>query len=169
LKFIKSRIGILSNYTFSEYENSINYQPLIGTKLSILRNGLELKSGFTGFINYELGYEVAFNKINSETNSNKYKDQKAFMNLYFNIHSSLKIESFLEYYKFGNTDQKSTQFLDIKINYNSKKYNANVYLQGNNLLNSNSITRYSIDNISESLFTQKLIPLHIILGINKNF
>lgn len=169
LKFIKSRIGILSNYAFSEYENSINYQPLIGTKLSILRNGLELKSGFTGFINYEVGYEVAFNKINSETNSNRYKDQKAFMNLYFNINSSLKIESFLEYYKFGNTDQKSTQFLDIKINYNSKKYNANVYLQGNNLLNSNSITRYSIDNISESLFTQKLIPLHIILGINKNF
>jgi hypothetical protein len=169
LKFLKARVSLLSSYTVSDYENSINNQPLIKTKFSNLKTGFEMKSGFTGFINYELGYELVFNKINSEVNSNNYRDQKGFMNVYFKINPLFRIESFLEYYKFGNTDQKSTQFWDIKINYNYKKYNTNIYLQGNNLLNSNSITRYSIDNISESLYTQKLIPFHLIIGVNKNF
>lgn len=169
LRFIKSRIGILSSYTFSEYENSVNYQPLIKSKLSMLRTGFEMKSGFTGFVNYELGYEVVFNKISSDVNSNSYKDQKAFANIYFKLNPVFRIDSSLEYYKFGNTDQKPMQFWDVRINYNYKKYNANVYLQGNNLLNSNSITRYSIDNVSESLYSQRLIPRHIVLGVNKSF
>jgi len=153
----------------SDYENSINNQPLIKTTFSNLKTGFEMKSGFTGFINYELGYEWSFNRIVSEVNSNDYKDQKGFMNLYFTVNPLFRIESFVEYYKFGNTDQKNTQFWDVKVNYNDKKHNFNIYLQGNNLLNSNSITRYSVTNISESLYTQRLMPLHVVLGINKNF
>jgi len=169
IKFLKSRISIIGSHMLSDYENSINNQPLIKTEFSNLKTGFEMKSGFTGFVNYELGYEWAFNKIISEVNSNNYKDQKGFINFYFSLNSVLKIESFVEYYKFGNTDQKTTQFWDVKVNYNYKKYNFNVYLQGNNLLNSNSITKYSINNISESLYTQRLMPLHVVLGINKNF
>lgn len=169
IKFLKSRISIIGSHMLSDYENSINNQPSIETEFSNLKTGFEMKSGFTGFVNYELGYEWAFNKIISEVNSNNYKDQKGFINFYFNLNSVLKIESFLEYYKFGNTDQKTTQFWDVKVNYNYKKYNFNIYLQGNNLLNSNSITKYSINNISESLYTQRLMPLHVVVGINKNF
>lgn len=169
IKFLKTRVSLLSSYTASQYENSINNQPLIQSQLSNLKTGFEMKSGLTGFINYELGYEWTFNEIVSDINSDNFKDQKGFINLYFKINPVFRIESSFEYYKFGNTGQKSTQFWDMKVNYNYKKYNTNIYLQGNNLLNSDSITRYSIDNISESLFTQKLIPLHIVLGINKNF
>lgn len=169
IKFLKSRISILGSYMFSDYENSINNQPLIKTKFSNLKTGFEMKSGFIGVVNYELGYEWIFNEVRSEVNSNNYKDQKGFFNLYFTINPLFRIESFAEYYKFGNTDQKTTQFWDIKVNYNYKKYNFNVFLQGNNLLNSNSITRYSISNISESFYTQRLMPIHIVLGINKNF
>ncbi|MGI9652541.1 carboxypeptidase regulatory-like domain-containing protein [Chryseobacterium sp. RLHN22] len=169
LKFLKSRLSILGSYMLSDYENSVSNQPLIKTKFTNWKAGFEMKSGWTKFINYELGYEWAFNIISSEVNSNDYMDQKGFANLYFTINPQLRIESFLEYYKFGNTDQKTTQFLDIKANYTSKKYNMSVFIQGNNLLNSNSIQRYSISNISESLYTQRLIPRHIVLGINKNF
>lgn len=169
LKFVKSRLSILGSYTLSEYENSVNSQPLIRTKFTNWKTGFEMKSGWTKFLNYELGYEWSFNNIFSEVNSNNYIDQKSFINLYVTVNPQLRIESLLEYYKFGNTSQKTTQFLDVKVNYTSKKYNANLYLQGNNLLNSNTIQRYSISNISESIFTQRLLPLHIVLGINKNF
>ncbi|WHF52204.1 carboxypeptidase-like regulatory domain-containing protein [Chryseobacterium gotjawalense] len=169
LKLLKSRISILGSYLLSEYENSINNQPLIKTEFNNLKIGFEMKSGWTSFANYELGYEWSFNKIASEINSNNYKDQKGFFNLYFTLNAQFRIESLLEYYKFGNTNQDTTQFWDVKANYNYKKYNFNVFLQGNNLLNSNSIQKYSITNISESLYTQKLIPRHIVLGINKNF
>lgn len=169
MKFMKTRISLLSSYTVSDYENSINNQPLIKTKFSNLKTGFEMKSGFTGFINYELGYEWAFNEMVTDVNANHFKDQKGFMNLYFKINPIFRVETSFEYYKYGNTGQRSTQFWDMKINYTYKKYNTNFYLQGNNLLNSDSITRYSIDNISESLYTQKLMPLHVVLGINKNF
>ncbi len=169
VRFMKTRISLLSSYTTSAYENSINNQPLIKSRFSNLKTGFEMKSGFTGFVNYELGYEFAFNEIVSDVNANNFIDQKGFMNLYFKINPVFRIESSLEYYKFGNTSQRSTQFWDMKINYIYKKYNTNIYLRGNNLLNSDSITRYSIDNISESLYTQKLLSLHIVLGINKSF
>lgn len=168
LKFIRSRLSILSSYMSSDYENSVNNQPLIKTKFIHWKTGFEMKSGWTKFINYEWGYEWAFNTISSEVNSNTYMDQKGFVNLYFNLNTEFRIESFIDYYKFGNT-QKTTQFWDIKANYTLKKYNMSFFIQGNNLLNSNSIQRYSIDNISESIYTQRLLPRNIVLGINKNF
>jgi hypothetical protein len=130
IKFLKSRISILGSYMLSDYANSINNQSLIKTKFSNLKTGFEMKSGFTGFANYELGYEWSFNKVASEVNSNTYKDQKGFLNLYFTINPLFRIESFVEYYKFGNTDQKTTQFWDVKVNYNYKKYNFNVFFTG---------------------------------------
>ncbi|WP_139423898.1 beta-sandwich domain-containing protein [Chryseobacterium mulctrae] len=169
LKPIRSRLSILSSYMQSGYENSVNNQPLIKTKFINWKAAFEMKSGWTKFINYECGYEWAFNTISSKVNSNKYIDQKGFLNLYFTINSQFRIESLVEYYKFGNTAQKTTQFWDIKANYTLKKYNMSIFIQGNNLLNSNSIQRYSINNISESLYTQRLLPRHIVLGINKNF
>lgn len=169
LKFLKSRLSILGNYMLSDYKNSINNQPLVKTRFTNIKIGFEMKSGWIKFINYELGYEWTFNNISSDVNSNSYLDQKGFANLYLTLNPQFRIESLVEYYKFGNTAQKTTQFWDIKVNYVLKKYDMNVFLQGNNLLNSNSIQRYSISNISESLYTQRLIPFHIILGINKTF
>ena len=72
-------------------------------------------------------------------------------------------------YNYGNTNQKSINFLDFKLNYIVDKYKFNLFLQGNNLLNENQLQRYSISNISESLYTQKLLQRNIILGVNKNF
>ncbi|UOE39387.1 carboxypeptidase-like regulatory domain-containing protein [Chryseobacterium oryzae] len=169
LKFLKSRLSLLGSYMQSNYENSINNQPLINTNFINWKAGFEMKSGWTKWVNYELGYEWIFNTISSEVNSNKYINEKGFFNLYITVNPQLRIESFLEYYKFGNTNQKTTQFLDIKANYTSKKYNMSIFIQGNNLLNSNSIQQYSISSISESLYTQRLIPRHVILGINKSF
>lgn len=169
LKFAKSRLSIISTYMQSNYENSINDQPLIKTKFRNIKIGFEMKSGWSRFLNYELGFDWTFNKVSSGVNTHSYLDQKGFVNLYFTLSSVFRIDSFLEYYKFGNTQHTSTQFWDVKINYIIKKHNMNVFMQGNNLLNSNSIQRYSLSNISESLYTQRLIPRHIVFGINKNF
>ena len=128
-----------------------------------------MKSGWRSFANYELGYEWSFNRIKSTVNQNNYLDEKGYFNLYFVFSSKFRLDTQYEYYKFGNTTQKNTQFLDAKINYTFNKLKMNLFLQGNNLLNNNSIQKYSINNISESVYTQKLMPLNIVLGVNKNF
>lgn len=169
IKFIKSRFSLFNTYNVSEYVNSINNQHLIKTKFSNFKTGFEMKSGWRKFINYELGYEFNFNKIVSDANSNKFVDEKGFLNLYFTISKKLRLDAQYELYKYGNTDQINVHFLDFKLNYLVDKYKFNLFLQGNNLLNENQLQRYSISNISESLYTQKLLPRNIVLGINKNF
>lgn len=169
MKFIKSKISLSNDYILSNYENSINNQDLISTKFAKFKTGVEMKSGWRSFANYELGYEWSFNRIKSTVNQNNYLDEKGYFNLYFVFSSKFRLDTQYEYYKFGNTTQKNTQFLDVKINYTFNKLKMNLFLQGNNLLNNNSIQKYSINNISESVYTQKLMPLNIVLGINKNF
>lgn len=169
LKFLKSRFSLLSTYFVSEYENSVNNQPLIKTKFSNFKIGFEMKSGWQKLINYELGYDFIFNKIISEANSNKFLDEKGFLNLYITISKKIRLDAQYELYNYGNTNQKSINFLDFKLNYIVDKYKFNLFLQGNNLLNENQLQRYSISNISESLYTQKLLQRNIILGVNKNF
>lgn len=169
LKFLKSRFSLLGNIMISSYHNSINNQPLIKTKFSNYKIGFEMKSGWLKKINYELGYDWTFNKMISEINMNDYTDHKGFFNLYYNFTDNFRWESKLEYYQFGNTSQKTTQFLDVKIDYILKRHKMNLFLKGNNLLNSNTIQRYSVTNVSESVYTQRLLPLHVVFGINKNF
>ena len=147
----------------------MNNQPLIQTKFSNYKVGFEMKSGWTKKINYELGYDWTFNNIKSDVNTSDYLDQKGFLNLYYNFSTQFILESKYEYYRFGNATQKSTQFWDAKANYISKKYKMNLFLQANNILNNNSIQQYSISSISESLYTQKLLPFHVVLGVSKNF
>ncbi len=169
VRFLKSRISIFNNFTKSDYENSINYQPLIKSVFSSYKTGLEMKSGWTKKVNYELGYEWNFNRINSDVNTNSYLDQRGFLNIYYNFSSALKLQTNLDYFKFGNTAQKTTKFLDIKVDYNWKDYKIDFFIMANNLLNENSIQRYSVSNISESLFTQRMLPRNVVFGLRKSF
>ncbi|SFH83899.1 carboxypeptidase regulatory-like domain-containing protein [Halpernia frigidisoli] len=169
IKFISSRFSLIGSYFNSDYQNSVNKQPLITTKFSNAKAGFEMKSGWTKFLNYELGYNFTFNNIRSDINSNKYTDQKGFVNLYFRISQVFNLLSNYEIYRYGSTAQRSIQFLDLNLDYKWTKYKMNLFIKGNNLLNVRSIQRYSIDNISESLYTQRLISRNILFGINKNF
>ncbi len=168
-KIIGSRISLLGSYMNSEYKNSINNQALISTQFSTIKTGFEMKSGWTRFMNYELGYDWNFSSINSEVNSNNYIDQKGFVSLFFKLNKAMNLQSEFEYYRYGSTAQKSIQFWDINLDYKWTKYKMNLFLKGNNLLNINSIQRYSISNISESLYTQRLLPRHVVFGVNKSF
>ena len=114
-------------------------------------------------MNYELGYEKMFNKINSKG----YIEDKGYLNLYINnIMKNTKLSILGDYYKLGN-ESKEVFFLDFKLDYTLK--NIHIFLYGRNLLNIKNIERYKEDNISESSYIQKLLPRSIMIGINANF
>ena len=71
-----------------------------------------------------------------------------------------------EYYNFGGQNQASTNFLDVKINHQFQKSKIKFFIKGNNLLNNKSIKRTIISPVNERYFTQRLLPLHILLGMN---
>ncbi|MEC5394148.1 hypothetical protein [Bergeyella sp. RCAD1439] len=169
LRFIKSKLSLSNAFFTSNYENSVNNGSLIHTRFSNFKTGVGLKSGWTKNLNYEMGYEWRFNTIDSPMNQNKYIDQTGFLNIYFRITSLLRLESYKEMYKLGNTPQNSIYFWDVKLNYQLKKHKANLFMMGINILNNNEMQRYSITNISESIYNQKLLPRYVALGINKSF
>lgn len=169
LKFLKSKLSISNSFFTSDYENSVNNGSLIRTQFSSFKMGVGLKSGWAKKFNYETGYEWRFNNVYSQMNRNKYIDQNAFLNIYFHFNSLVRLESYKEIYKYGNTSQKTIYFWDIKLNYQLKKHKANLFLMGVNMLNNSEMQRYAITNISESFYTQKLLPRYVVLGINKSF
>lgn len=169
LRFLNSRLSLHHSYGASAYASKVNDSDLINTKFSNFKTGFELKSGASQKISYELGYEWIFNSIDSDVKKGKYTDQKGFVNLYYSVGQNLQLESFYEFFNYGHTQNSSTQFLDFRAAYHLKKWKLNLFLRGNNLLNTDEIQRYSLTNISESLYTQKLLPRHIVLGLNKTF
>ena len=169
LNFLKANFNILGGYSQSQYENSVNNAPLTLTRNFNYTTGLSLKSGWLKNFNFELGYEWKFRNIKSDINNFQYTDGKGYGNIYYDVNKNFFVESNLEYYKFGNTNQKSPLFWDVKLNYLMKAYKMNLFLKGNNLLNVKHIQSYSITNVSESIFEQQLLPMSVVVGLNRNF
>lgn len=162
IKWIKSKIQINNLIIYSERNNTINHKDIRSNILSS-KWKIELKSGWGTKVNYELGYEKMFNKINSKG----YIEDKGYLNLYINnIMKNTKLSILGDYYKLGN-ESKEVFFLDFKLDYTLK--NIHIFLYGRNLLNIKNIERYKEDNISESSYIQKLLPRSIMIGINANF
>ena len=133
LKVLRSRISIFNNYLTSNYQNSVNEGPLQTTAYSSYKLGLEMKSGWLKKINYEFGYEWNFNIMKSSNFSNSYIDQRGFFNLYYRFTDVVKLQSNLDYFNFGNTTQRTTQFLDMKLDYKIKKHKLDLFISANNL------------------------------------
>lgn len=167
--FIKSKISIGGEFNKSEYSSMVNYLPLTQTKFSNKIISINWKTGWLKDFNLDFGYEWKFNKIISEYNNQQFINQKGSLQLDYVISKNLIANSSLDYYKFGQTNQKSTLFWDIKLDYLLKAYKMNLFIKGYNLLNVKSIQTYSVSNISESLYEQQLMPMSILVGVNKNF
>src|SRR5690606_25906014 len=97
-----------------------------------------------------------------------YRNEFFDVNLHYTFSPKFRIESRFEILNYGNTNQNLISFWDIKLNYRPAQSNIHFYLNLNNLLNQKHIERYTVDNISETYFRQRLIPLHIVLGCRFN-
>lgn len=169
LNLIESRVNLIFGYNYNDYKNKVNDLSLTKTINQNYNAGITLKSGWLKKINYEAGFSIALNHIKSEYNNRKYADQKAYFNFYYTPSKVLNFTSKMEYYKWGSGNQKPSTFWDVEIDYQWKSQKANLFVHLNNLLNTNEIQSYSINNVTESIYIQKLLPRHIVFGISKNF
>lgn len=165
---IKSKIQFNSNYSIIK-STSIANDNLIRNQFSVLVLGMEMKSGFSGFWNYELGTKLSFNSSKNQLNSYSYNNFDAFTNVYFNIFKQTTLDINYEYYNFGGQNQSATNFLDVKLYYQFQKSKMKFFVKGNNLCNNKEIKRTLVTPVTERYFTQRLLPLHILLGMNINF
>ena len=165
---IKSKIQINTSYT-SVKSSSIVNENAIRNQFNSYTVGLEMKSGFSGFWNYELGGKYSYNQTKNQVNTYDFRNIDAYANLYFNLSNQTTLDINYEYYNFGGQNQSSTNFLDLKVYHRISNSKIKLFIQANNLLNNKSINRNLITPVSERFFTQRLLPLHVLLGANINF
>ena len=162
---IKSKIQFRTTYSLIKSSVIVN-DKLIRNSFSGYNFELETKSGFTGIWNYELGASLMYNLSKNKLNSYHYNNFNAYSNVYFILTKQTTLDINYEYYNFGGQNQASTNFLDVKINHQFQKSKIKFFIKGNNLLNNKSIKRTIISPVNERYFTQRLLPLHILLGMN---
>ncbi|RLZ12801.1 peptidase associated/transthyretin-like domain-containing protein [Faecalibacter macacae] len=165
---IKSKIQINTSYT-SVKSSSIVNENSIRNHFNSYTIGLEMKSGYSGIWNYELGGKFSFNKNKNQFNSNDFRNIDAYANVYFNLSKQTTLDVSYEFYNFGGQNQSSTNFLDLRLYHKIPNSKMKLFVLANNLLNNKSINRNMITPISERFYTQRLLPLHILLGFNFNF
>lgn len=165
---IKTKLQLNTNYSIIK-SNSIANENLIRNKFSSLVFGMQLKSGFSNFWNYELGSKLSLNKSENQLNSFSYTNFDAYSNVYFSLSKQTTLDISYEYYNFGGQNQSDANFLDVAIFYQLKKSKMKFFVKGNNLFNTKEISRTLVTPVSERYYTQRLLPLHILLGMNINF
>src|SRR5690606_14833454 len=122
------------------------------------------KTAWIGKLNLSANYKLDWVRFSSNQFTTKYRNEFFDANLHYTLSPQFRIESRFEVLNYGNTNQNLISFWDINFNYRPAQSNIQLYLNMNNLLNQRQIERYAVDNVSETYFRQRLIPLHIVLG-----
>lgn len=166
-KFISSNLKVFSTISKSNYQtilNSINYIPVNATNSNF---GIELRSGFQGFFNYNLGSNWQKSSNNSIT-KNAFSNNVSFLILDFKFFKKLNINVKSENYSFNLNKRNNYTFFDLNADYRiSEKLNINFGL--NNLFNQNFYTTQSISDVEVSTFKYKLVPRFALLKLEYRF
>lgn len=167
LKFISSNLKVFSTVSKSNYQtilNTINYVPVNATNSNF---GIELRSGFQGFFNYNLGSNWQKSTSNSLT-KNIFSNNVSFLILDFKFFKKLNINVKSENYSLNLNKRDNYTFFDLNADYRiSEKLNINFGV--NNLFNQNFYITQSISDVEVSTFKYKLVPRFALLKLEYRF
>lgn len=168
LDVFKSRMTLNLQYQSYNYRNKINVGEFINNDQNTYGFGGLFRTGWLSKFNFSLAYRFEFNQLDSSVGKSDYINQKYSFNANYDFGSNLRAVVSFEALDHGNTAQKLLNFLDVEMQYKSKNSDTQLYLKMNNLFNEKHIETYTITNVSESLFRQRIIPLHILVGCRIN-
>ncbi|WP_196894784.1 carboxypeptidase-like regulatory domain-containing protein [Aureivirga marina] len=170
LNFINSRIKLKLNYFKTSYFNEVNNSELRKVVSSNYDYGIELRSGFKGVFNYNLGTKWKKFEVKSNT-LNKFTNTISFLDLEFNLSEKLFFSIQNERYLFGNLDKKNNTyyFSDFSATYVVKKNKISFELSGQNLTNTKVYKTYFADDNSISSTEYRLLPRFLLCKIKYRF
>lgn len=170
LRPINSNFKITLSSTKTNFKNIVNNSNLREVKSLGTEYGFELRSGFTGFFNYHIGFKYNYNQVKT-TLENSFVNNMSFLDLYFIFSDKFNVQIQSERYFFGNLDKDNNQyyFLDIEARYVVKENKLTFFLSGNNLFNTKSFTNYSVSDINISNTEYRLQPRYMLLKMEFRF
>ena len=167
--------GISSNIKLDLGLSRINYMNIVNN--SELREinslnynyGVQLRSGFSGKLNFHLGTKWIENRIITSF-TNTFTDNVSFADVSFIFSNQLNLDMQTERYLFGNLEQENNTyyFLDLNMRYAmSKKFNLTLTV--NNLFNTKRFRMYSISDLGNSITEYRLLPRYLLLKLKYRF
>ncbi|KIC64805.1 hypothetical protein RM51_02530 [Chryseobacterium taiwanense] len=167
IKKIKSNIKLKVSASDIQYSNIINNNNRdINSKNYSL--GVETKSVFRSFFNYNLGYTLLMNNmIYSDNNvKNKVSNNILFGDLNFTF-KKFNFKTKIERYSYENYEP--SYFFDAEANFNIKDDKFVLTITGKNLFNARYFTSQYLTDTSSSVTQYNLLSRFLILKLRYRF
>ncbi len=168
---LSSNLKSKFSYTETEFKNRINGSELREIQSFNTSAGFELRSAFSGAFNYHLGSTWNINRTDASGISNRFTDNKSFIDLSYIINE--RIDFFLksERYEFGNISDGDNvyYFLDFDARYNVKDSPWSFKIQARNLTNTEQFRTSFINDVSSSTVSYRLLPRYVLLSAKYRF
>lgn len=168
-KFILSNLKLDLGYTKSEFKNIVNNSDLREVTSINYFYGLELRSGFKGIFNYNIGTKWTATKIQTTIN-NSFTDNISFLDLSFVFNNKFDFQLHSERYYFGNLQNDNTYyFLDFETRYKLNENKLTLGVTGKNLFNTERFRNFSASDIGTSTTEYRLLPRFVLLKAEYRF
>ena len=167
IKKIKSNIKLKTSASDIQYTNIINNNNRdVDSKNYSL--GIEMKSVFRSFFNYNLGHTFLVNNMSYSDNNVKstVSNNLSFVDLNFTF-KKFNFKTKLDRYSYEN--YTPSYFLDAEANYKIKDDKLILTVTGKNLLNTRYFTSQYLTDISSSVTQYRLLSRFLILKLRYRF
>ncbi len=169
IKKLSSNIKINLGFTQSEFKNVVNNSELREVSSVNYRYGLEFRSAFDSFFDFNIGSKWLSNGIKT-TVTNEFTDNISFLDLNFYLNDKFNMDLQTEHYYFGNLQSDNTYyFLDFNARYTIKENKLTLMLSGKNLFNTNTFRNFTISDIGNSTTEYRLLPRYVLLKMEYRF
>ena len=157
---LSASVNYLNMQNLVELERNRNY--------SLKQNySLALESNFSGFINFEVGLEKSWSDYESTNTSQQYSTTSPFANMELVFGGFMFVADY-EYnnYRTGGSEVSSEyDFLNASLYYRKKGSAWEFKLEGDNLLNTESIRRDSFDDNAISTYQYFVQPRYFMFSV----
>lgn len=166
---ISTNLKIKAGFSRSNYENIVNSN-LRRVNYLNYNYGIELRSGFNGILNFNLGSTWQHNTIKAGV-ENSFTNNTSFKDLIFAVNKNFNFEINAERYYLGNlfNDSNNYNFLDFEGRYTFKESKLSLAIEGHNLLNAQTFQDISISDISSTTTEIRLLPRFLLLKLDFRF
>ncbi len=169
VKKLSSNIKINLGYIKSEFKNIVNNSQLREVSSINYNYGLEFRSAFDSFFDFNIGSKWLTNEIQT-TVTTEFTDNVSFLDLNFYLNEKFNMDLQTERYFFGNLQSDNTYyFLDFNARYTIKENKLTLMLSGKNLFNTNTFRNFTISDIGNSTTEYRLLPRFILLKLEYRF
>jgi hypothetical protein len=168
---LSSNIKVKGGYSQSNFKNVINNSNLREVKSATYNLGLEMRSAFTGIFNYHIGTNWRWNTVEASGVSNSFVDNTSFLDLSFVFNERVDAQIKTERYFFGNINEgdNTYYFIDVDARYNVKDSPFSFKITARNLTDTREFRTSTINDVSSSTVSYRLLPRYLLAGVTFRF